>query len=148
MLKPGDDAPDFSAVTHEGKPLSLSSLRGNKILLWFYPQAGTPGCTTEGCSLRDNYNYYQENNIVVLGVSFDPAEDNAAFAKKFDFPFALLCDTDRKVALAYGACDNPKAAYADRISYLIDEQGRILRVYPQVDPRVHAAEVLADLLSE
>jgi len=148
MLKPGDDAPDFTVMTHEGKALSLSSLRGNKILLWFYPQAGTPGCTTEGCSLRDNYNYYQENNIVVLGVSFDPVEDNAAFARKFDFPFALLCDTDRKVALAYGACDNPKAAYAERISYLIDEQGRILRVYPQVDPRVHAAEVLADLLSE
>ena len=148
MLKPGDNAPDFTAVTHEGKPLSLSSLRGNKILLWFYPQAGTPGCTTEGCSLRDNYNYCQENNIVVLGVSFDPIEDNAAFAKKFSFPFALLCDTDRKVALAYGACDNPKAAYAERISYVIDERGVILRVYPQVDPRIHAAEVLADLLSE
>jgi peroxiredoxin Q/BCP len=148
MLKPGDNAPDFTVMTHEGKPLSLSSLRGTKILLWFYPQAGTPGCTTEGCSLRDNYSYYQENNIVVLGVSFDPPEDNAAFAKKFDFPFALLCDTDRKVALVYGACDNPKAAYAERISYLIDEHGSILRVYPQVDPRVHAAEVLADLLSE
>ncbi len=148
MLKPGDDAPDFTVMTHEGKLLSLSSLRGNKILLWFYPQAGTPGCTAEGCSLRDNYNYYQENHIVVLGVSFDPVEDNAAFAKRFDFPFALLCDTDRQVALAYGACDNPKAAYAERISYLIDEQGRILRVYQQVDPRIHAAEVLADLLSE
>jgi peroxiredoxin Q/BCP len=148
MLKPGDNAPDFTAMTHAGQPLSLSSLRGSKILLWFYPQAGTPGCTTEGCSLRDNYNYYQENNIVVLGVSFDPMEDNAAFAAKFDLPFVLLCDTERKVGLAYGACDNPKAAYAERISYLIDEQGRVLRVYPQVDPRIHAAEVLADLLSE
>ena len=148
MLTPGDHAPDFTVMTHEGKPLSLSSLRGSKILLWFYPQAGTPGCTAEGCSLRDNYNYYQENNIVVVGVSFDPVEDNSAFAKRFEFPFALLCDTDRKVGLTYGACDNPKAPYAERISYLIDEQGRILRVYPQVDPRIHAAEVLADLLSE
>jgi peroxiredoxin Q/BCP len=148
MLKPGDSAPDFTAMTHEDNPLSLSSLRGKKVLLWFYPQAATPGCTTEGCSLRDNYNYYQENNIVVLGVSFDPIEDNAAFANKFGFPFTLLCDIDRKVGLAYGACDNPKAAYAERISYLIDEEGRILRAYPQVDPRIHAAEVLADLLSE
>ncbi len=148
MLKPGDEAPDFALMTHEGKPLRLLSLRGNKVLLWFYPQAGTPGCTAEGCSLRDNYEYYQENNIVVLGVSFDSVEDNAAFAHKFNFPFALLCDTERKVGLAYGACDSPKAAYAERISYLIDEQGRILRVYAQVDPRVHGAEVLADLLSE
>jgi peroxiredoxin Q/BCP len=126
----------------------LSSLRGKKVLLWFYPQAATPACTTEGCSLRDNYTYYEENDIVVLGVSFDTVEDSAAFAAKFAFPFTLLCDTERKVGLAYGACDNPKAAYAERISYVIDEQGRILRAYPQVDPRVHAAEVLADLLSE
>ncbi len=148
MLKPGDDAPDFTVMTHEGKPLSLSSLRGKKVLLWFYPQAGTPGCTTEGCSLRDQYNYYEENGVVVLGVSFDSVEDNAAFANKFGFPFTLLCDTERKLGLAYGACDNPKATYAERISYVIDEQGKILRAYPQVDPRIHAAEVLADLLSE
>jgi len=148
MLKAGDHAPDFTATTHEGKPLSLSSLRGKKVLLWFYPQAATPGCTTEGCSLRDNYNYYEENNVVVLGVSFDTVEDNAAFAAKFGFPFTLLCDTDRKVGLAYGACDNAKAAYAERISYMIDEGGTILRAYSQVDPRIHAAEVLADLLGE
>jgi thioredoxin-dependent peroxiredoxin len=148
MLKAGDSAPEFTLMTHEGKPLSLSSQRGKKVMLWFYPQAGTPGCTAEGCSLRDQYNYYEENNIVVLGVSFDTVEDNAAFAQQYGFPFALLCDTDRKVGLAYGACDNAKAAYAERISYLIDEQGRILRAYPQVDPRIHAAEVLADLLSE
>jgi thioredoxin-dependent peroxiredoxin len=148
MLKPGDSAPDFTVTTHEGKLLSLSSLRGRKVLLWFYPQAGTPGCTTEGCSIRDQYDYYRDNDIVVLGVSFDIVEDNAAFATRFAFPFILLCDTDRKVGLAYGACDSPKAAYAERISYVIDEQGKILRAYPQVDPRIHAAEVLADLLSE
>ncbi len=148
MLKPGDVAPDFTLTDNHGKALALSSLRGNKIMLWFYPQAGTPGCTTEGCSLRDNYDYYKESNIVVIGVSFDPVEDNAAFAEKFGFPFALLSDPDRQVGIAYGACDNPKAAYAERISYVIDEQGRVLRAYPQVDPRIHAAEVLADLLSE
>ena len=148
MLKAGDDAPDFTAMTHEGKPLTLSSLRGHKVLLWFYPQAGTPGCTAEGCSLRDQYSYYEENGIVVLGVSFDNVEDNAAFVKKFSFPFALLCDTGRDIGIAYGACDNPKARYADRISYVIDERGKILRAYPQVNPRDHAAQVLADLLTE
>jgi thioredoxin-dependent peroxiredoxin len=148
MLKAGDSAPDFTAMTHEGKPLTLSSLRGHKVLLWFYPQAGTPGCTTEGCSLRDQYNYYLENDVAVLGISFDTVEDNAAFAKKFNFPFTLLCDPERKVGMAYGACDNPKARYAERISYLIDEQGRIARAYPQVDPRDHAAVVLVDLLEE
>ena len=148
MLKAGDIAPDFTATTHEGHPLTLSSLRGHKVLLWFYPKADTPGCTAEGCNLRDHHNYYQENNITVLGVSFDNVEDNAAFVKKFAFPFALLCDTERKLGLAYGACDNAKAGYANRISYLIDEQGKIARAYLQVNPRDHAAQVLADILTE
>jgi len=148
MLKAGDTAPDFTVPTHEGKPLSLSSLRGHKVLLWFYPQADTPRCTAEGCSIRDQYSYYEQNNIVVLGVSFDSVEDNAAFVKKFNFPFALLCDTGRQLGIAYGACDNPKARYAERISYVIDEQGVIVRAYPQVNPRDHAAQVLADILTE
>lgn len=83
--------------------------------------------------------------MVVLGASFDSVADNAAFARKFDFPFALLCDTERAVGMAYGACDNPKAAYAARVSYLIDEAGKIARVYPKVNPREHPALVLADL---
>ncbi|SRR5579875_660648 len=148
MLKPGDVAPDFTLTDHHGNAVTLSALRGHKVLLWFYPQAGTPGCTAEGCSIRDNYDYYKENDITVIGVSFDTVEDNAAFADKFGFPFALLSDSERRVGLAYGACDSPKAAYAQRISYVIDEQGKILRAYPQVDPRIHAAQVLADLLSE
>jgi thioredoxin-dependent peroxiredoxin len=148
MLKAGDTAPDFTVPTHEVKPLSLSSLRGHKVLLWFYPQADTPGCTAEGCSIRDQYSYYEENNIVVLGVSFDSVEDNAAFVKKFNFPFVLLCDTGRQLGIEYGACDNPKARYAERISYVIDERGVIARAYPQVNPRDHAAQVLADILTE
>jgi peroxiredoxin Q/BCP len=83
--------------------------------------------------------------VEVLGVSFDPVEENAAFAQKFSFPFPLLCDTTRAVGLAYGACDNAKAGYARRISYLIDEHGKILKAYDGVNPRSHTAEVLADL---
>lgn len=146
MLKVGDSAPEFTLQTHEGKPLTLSSLRGKKVLLWFYPKADTPGCTTEGRGFRDQYPDFVANNIVVLGVSFDNVEDNAAFVKKFDFPFPLLCDTERTAGMAYGACDNPKARSANRISYLIDEQGKIARVYPQVNPRQHPAQVLADVL--
>jgi peroxiredoxin Q/BCP len=84
----------------------------------------------------------------VLGISFDSVDDNAAFSKKYQLPFALLCDTDRSVGMSYQACDEPKASYARRISYLIDEQGRIERAYADVDPRDHPARVLADLIDE
>lgn len=83
----------------------------------------------------------------ILGVSFDSVAENAAFAKKFSFPFLLLCDTDRTIGLAYGACDDAKAGYARRISYLIDENGKIQKAYDSVSPRSHPAEVLADLAS-
>jgi len=78
-------------------------------------------------------------------VSFDSVAENAAFAQKYNFPFPLLCDTDRTIGLAYGACDNAKAGFAKRISYLIDEQGTIIKAYESVSPRSHPAEVLADL---
>ncbi|HLH78156.1 MAG TPA: peroxiredoxin [Candidatus Binataceae bacterium] len=145
MLKVGDIAPDFTATTDEGKPLSLNSLRGSKVLLWFYPKADTPGCTAEGCSLRDNFDHYQSHGVQILGVSVDSVADNAAFVKKFSFPFRLLCDTDRSISVAYGACEGPNASRASRISYLIDEQGKIERAYPGVNPREHAAQVLSDL---
>jgi len=80
-------------------------------------------------------------------VSFDTVQQNAAFARKFDFPFKLLCDTDRKVGMAYGACSDPKAGYASRISYLMDEQGKIAAAYPKVVPKDHPARVLADALA-
>lgn len=82
-----------------------------------------------------------------MGISFDTVEENAAFAKRFSFPYALLCDTTRSIGLAYGACNDVGAGFANRISYLIDEEGTVQRVYTSVNPRVHPAEVLADLLS-
>ena len=81
---------------------------------------------------------------MILGVSFDDLKANAAFARKFDFPFKLLCDVDRKLGMAYGACSDPKAGHASRISYLIDEQGRIAAAYPKVVPAEHPKQVLAD----
>jgi peroxiredoxin Q/BCP len=146
MLKVGDTAPDFSALSHQGAKLSLASLSGKKILLWFYPEADTPGCALEGRGFRDHQEYYDDNGIVILGVSFDPVERNAAFAAKYDFKFPLLCDVDRKIGLAYGACSDAKAPHAERVSFLLDEHGKVARVYDHVDPRDHPARVLAEIL--
>ncbi len=144
MLNPGQPAPDFTLTTHEGKTVSLKEFRGRKVLLWFYPKADTPGCTIEGKGLRDRAPDFARSNIVILGASFDTQSDNAAFAQKFGFPFPLLCDTDRSLGMAYGACDDVKAGYAKRISYLIDEQGNILKAYLKVQPADHPQEVLQD----
>ena len=105
-----------------------------------------PDCTLEGCSLRDQSNYYEENDIAIVGISCDEVERNAAFAAKYQFTFPLLSDSGREVGIAYGACDDRKSRQADRISYLIGADGRIERVYEHVDPRDHAAQVLIDAL--
>ena len=126
--------------------MSLTELRGHKVLLWFFPEAGSPACTTEAQSLQHHLPYFEQNNVMLLGASFDTIEDNARFAQKLGLEFPLLSDTTRAVAMAYGACPDPTARYPERISVLIDEQGRVLRVYEQVDPRDHAARVLAELI--
>jgi thioredoxin-dependent peroxiredoxin len=146
MVKPGELAPEFIQRTHQGNLLSLASLRGRKVLLWFFPEAGSPGCSTEARSLQEHRSFFDESNIALIGASFDQVEDNAAFAQRLGLSFPLLCDGDRSVALAYGACQDTRARYPDRVSVLIDEQGRVMRVYDQVDPRDHAARVLADLI--
>jgi peroxiredoxin Q/BCP len=146
MLKVGDPAPDFTLSDHRGRPFVLSEHRGRKVLIWFFPEAATPGCTTEGRGFRDAAEYYDENRIEVVGVSFNTADENAAFAAREGFAFPLLSDVDRAAARAYGACVDRNARYADRVSFVIDERGVIERVYEQVDPRDHPARVLADLL--
>lgn len=146
MLEAGQPAPDFTLVAHDGGKLSLSSLRGAKVLLWFFVEANTPGCALEGRGFRDHQSYFDENNIRVVGVSFDTPEDNASFARRYEFGFPLLSDSDHAVATAYGACSGPDVRYPERMSFLIDEGGTIERVYRQVDPRDHPAKVLADVL--
>lgn len=145
MLRVGDTAPDFVATDHLGRSVALKDLRGKTVVLWFYPKADTPGCTAEGCSFRDLSADYATKDAVIYGVSFDPPEENKAFAEKFNFTFPLLCDTDRKLGMAYGACDNPEATHADRIGVVIDPSGRI-RVYePKVDARTWPAELFTQL---
>jgi thioredoxin-dependent peroxiredoxin len=146
VLKVGDTAPEFAEITHQRGSVSLAQLRGHRVLLWFFPEAGSPGCTTEAKSFQEHLPYFNENNVMLLGASFDTVEENARFAQKLGLQFPLLCDTTRVVALAYGACQDAKARYPERISVLIDEHGRVMRLYDQVDPRDHAARVLADLI--
>ncbi len=146
MIEVGQPAPDFTLAAHDGGSLSLKSLRSAKVLLWFFVEANTPGCALEGRGFRDHQSYFDENNIRVVGISFDSPEDNAAFARKYEFGFPLLSDRDHAVAIAYGACARADARYPDRVSFLIDEYGAIERVYAQVDPRDHPARVLADIL--
>ena len=145
MLKQGDLAPDFTAKTHTGETVKLSDLRGKRVLLWFYPMADTPGCTAEGCSFRDLKPAYAGKNVEILGVSFDDVAANRKFAEKFNFNFRLLCDTDKKIGMAYGAASDASQGTAARLSYLIGTDGRIERAYGKVNAKEHPAAALAEL---
>ena len=145
MLKPGDKAPDFTLRDHTGKTHSLSEYRGKTVVLWFYPKADTPGCTAEGCGFRDQRPQYQQKNAEILGVSFDGAGDNKAFAEKFGFNFPLLCDTERKVGFAYGACDDLQAPTARRVGVIIGPDGLVKAYYPKVDARAFPQQALGEL---
>jgi thioredoxin-dependent peroxiredoxin len=148
MIAPGQPAPDFTVSDHNGRTLSLSSLRGRRVLLWFYPEADTPGCTKEGCGFRDYKADFDKKGVEILGISFDAVPKNAAFAQKFGFNFPLLSDVDRTVGLAYGAAAEATAARPRRVSYLIGADGRVEKAYgfeAKMDAAAHPAEVLKDL---
>jgi len=147
MLSAGDVAPDFLVKDHLDRDTTIRQFRGKKVVLYFFPKANTPGCTAESCGFGSLHAEYEKLGADVLGCSFDTVADSAAFAKKFDFPFSLLCDVDREVGLAYGACDTPNAGYADRITYIIDEDGFISHAFAQVEARTHPQKVL-DILKE
>ncbi len=144
LLKIGDAFPSWSLTDHTGKAVTSADLAGTTYLLWYYPKAMTPGCTTEGCTLRDNFAAFSSNGIEVLGVSFDSPATNAEFVAKERFQFRLLSDTDRKLAVAVGAAADPGAGWAKRISYLVGPDGKVLRAYGSVKPSEHAGQVLAD----
>jgi peroxiredoxin Q/BCP len=143
MLKPGDEAPDFTVQDHKGRTVSLRDLKGKTAVLWFFPEADTPGCTKEGCTFRDRQGDFEKKGAVIYGVSFDPPEKNKAFAEKFHFGFPLLCDTDRKMGMAYGACDAPTDGWARRIGVVIGPDGRIKEHLPKVSTSTYPEEVLA-----
>lgn len=145
VLREGMPFPAWQLVDHEGRLVTSRELEGKTYLLWFYPKAMTPGCTKEGCELRDNYAEFEKLGVEVLGVSFDTPEDNARFVKAHRFPFRLLSDRDRTLAVQVGAADSPKAWFARRMSYLVGPDGKVLKVYSEVNPSTHARQVLDDV---
>lgn len=145
MLEKGTKAPSFSVKDHSGNTVSLTDFSGEKVVLWFYPKADTPGCTIEGKGFRDDYEKFAEKNTVILGVSLDNEADNKAFAEKFDFPYPLLCDVDHAIALAYKAVKGPGDEYASRITYVIGEDGNIIEAISQVDTKTHSGDLCSRL---
>ncbi|MFO1519338.1 MAG: peroxiredoxin [bacterium] len=139
-LSEKDKAPDFSAKDQQGKVRSLSDYRGKWLLLYFYPKDDTFFCTKEACGFRDSFAELK-GKVEVLGVSRDSVESHAKFAGKFALPYPLLSDADKKIIKAYGANG---FLFTKRISYLIDPQGKIAKVYPSVSASSHAREVLKD----
>jgi len=145
MLKEGTKAPDFTVLDHNGNSVRLSDYLGRRVVLWFYPKADTPGCTVEGQGFRDNFHRFKEKDTAVLGISLDEPAANKAFAEKYAFPYPLLCDVDRKVALAYHAVQSADDAYARRISYLIGADGIIQESIEQVDTKTHSRDLCSRL---
>lgn len=149
-IEPGAEAPDFTLTTHDGAPLTLSSLRGQFIVLYFYPRDDTPGCTKEACGFRDIEKQLMQTGAVVLGVSPDSPESHARFREKYSLPFTLLADPDHAVAERYGAWREKnmygkKSLGIARSTFLIDPTGRVAKVFKAVKTAVHAEQVLKTL---
>jgi peroxiredoxin Q/BCP len=149
--KPGDPAPPFEGVTTDGRRVRLEDFRGRKLVLYFYPKDDTPGCTRQACSLRDGLGGIAAKGAAVLGVSTQDAASHAAFTRKFSLNFPLLADTDGRVGHAYGTLGGTGLAsrlksalgLADRVTFVIDEEGRIAHVLERPDVGRHAEELLA-----
>jgi peroxiredoxin Q/BCP len=153
MLEEGTIAPDFTLETAGGGAVSLSDYRGQAVVLYFYPKDDTPGCTTEACNFRDDYSEIIAAGAVVLGVSPDSVRSHDKFALKYKLPFPLLSDPDHEIAEMYGAWGEKKnygRTYMGiiRSTYVIDDKGVIVKVFPKVSPKNHSAEVLEVLRGE
>lgn len=146
----GHLAPNFTLADQDGKANTLSEMRGKWVLLYFYPKDDTPGCTVEACTLRDNLPKFKRLKAKVFGVSVDSVKSHAKFVAKYDLPFTLLADEEKKVVKAYGVWGKKKFMGREymgtnRTSFLIDPEGKIAKVYENVKPDLHAREVLEDL---
>lgn len=146
-ISPNQPAPAFTLPDDTGKPVSLSDFRGKPVILYFYPKDDTPGCTTEACAFRDDYSEYENTGVVILGVSPDSVKSHAKFKQKYQLPFPLLADEGHKVCDLYGVWGPKKfmgKSYEGvlRTTFLIDGQGNIVRVFENVKPAGHSAEIL------
>ena len=146
----GTIAPEFSLADEAGVMHKLSDYRGKPVVLYFYPKDDTPGCTTEACNFRDDYSAYQQAGVTILGISPDTSKSHARFKTKFDLPFTLLADEGHKVCDLYGVWGRKKFMGREfdgvlRTTFLIDAQGVIAKVFENVKPPQHSAEVLEAL---
>ncbi len=149
-LQVGEAAPDFTLADQTGKEHSMAEFKGQAVLLYFYPKDDTPGCTKEACSFRDNFSSLTKKGVVVLGVSADSVKSHDKFAKKYDLPFLLLSDSHHDVVKAYGVWGKKRFMGREyegifRMSFLINAQGKIVKIYDKVKPENHVAEVTSDL---
>lgn len=150
MLSIGDAAPAFHLADQQGVEHSLSEAMGKWVLIYFYPKDNTPGCTKEACALRDNVPAFNKLDAVVYGVSVDSVKSHGKFAEKYQLPFILLADTEKTMVKEYGVWGKKtfmgrEYMGTNRMSFLINPQGKIAKIYEKVKPEVHAEEVLADL---
>ncbi|OGR79441.1 MAG: alkyl hydroperoxide reductase [Elusimicrobia bacterium RIFCSPLOWO2_02_FULL_39_32] len=149
-LKEGDAAPDFELKDQDGKSVKLSDFKEKKVVLYFYPKDDTPGCTKEACSFRDHVGAFNDQDAVILGVSLDKADSHKKFISKFQLNFPLLCDEEAKVSKLFGVYKK-KNLYArlfwgiERTTFVIDEQGKLKKVFRKVKVDGHTEEVLAAL---
>jgi peroxiredoxin Q/BCP len=146
MPQQGQQLPDVEFVTEGGEKLSAGDLEGEKTVLYFYPKDDTPGCTKEACAFRDRMSDYERADIRVYGVSLDSPESHRRFREKYNLNFPLLTDEGGRAADALGVL-RESGKSANRVTFLLDPDGRIARVYPEVSPETHADEILEDAAS-
>lgn len=146
-LQIGDTAPDFSAPNQQGDTVSLSDFRGKKVVIYFYPKDDTPGCTAQACNLRDNHTKLQQAGYEVIGISGDGVKSHDKFANKYELPFTLVADEDKKINEAYGVWKE-KSMYGRtymgtaRTTFVLDEEGKITNIIEKVKTKDHTAQIL------
>jgi peroxiredoxin Q/BCP len=147
LLTVGSIAPSFSTTDQDGHTVSLSDFKRKTVVIYFYPKDDTPGCTKEACAFRDSFPDFQKLDVEVLGVSVDDEKKHKKFAEKYQLPFRLLVDSEKKIVQDYGVWGKKKFMGKEymgtnRVTYLIDAQGKIAHVFPKVKPETHADELL------
>jgi|SRR5690554_5794150 len=148
-LKVGDKAPNFEGLDQNGNRITMDDFEGQKIALYFYPKDNTPGCTKQACNLRDNYTELQSNNYAVVGVSADSTNSHKKFEQKYNLPFPLIADTDKKIINEYGVWGEKKFMGRKfdgihRVTFIIDENRNIENIIDRVKTKDHTAQILAE----
>lgn len=152
MLTPGTQAPNFTLQDKDGNAVSLSDFKGKKVILYFYPKDNTKGCTTQACAFRDVYSEFEALGAVVIGISKDSVRSHSNFSAKYELPFLLLSDPETRVNQTYGVWQEKKMCGRTymgtvRTTFIIDEEGTIMKIYEKVKPAQNAEEILNDLKS-